>query len=159
MNLKIREALKSDYTGINNLVSEVHKLHVQNRPDVYIDVDTPIMRKDFDDILCADDTKIFVVEDTVDENLLAYSIVKVISPRSIRIFVPAKSIYIDDFCVRSSHQKNGIGRFLFQYIVEYAKAEGASSIQLTVWDFNKGAIKFYETLGMSTRNRRMEMNL
>jgi ribosomal protein S18 acetylase RimI-like enzyme len=159
MNLRIREALASDYTEINNLVLEVHDLHVQNRPDVYINVETPMMRKDFDDLLYANDTKLFVVEDTSNESLLAYSIVKIIAPRSIRIFVPVKSVYIDDFCVRSSHQKNGIGRFLFQHIVEYAKAEGASSIQLTVWDFNRGAIKFYEALGMSTRNRRMELNL
>jgi diamine N-acetyltransferase len=32
-------------------------------------------------------------------------------------------------------------------------------MQLTVWEFNKNAIKFYESLGMSTMNRRMELKL
>jgi ribosomal protein S18 acetylase RimI-like enzyme len=112
MDLKVREAVERDYTEINNLVVEVHNLHVENRSDVYINVDTPLRREHF-----------------------------------------------DDFCVKSSHQKKGIGRVLFQHIVEYSKTEGASSLQLVVWEFNKDAIKFYETLGMSTRNRRMELNL
>ena len=112
MDLKVREAVVNDYAVINNLVVEVHNLHVENRADVYVNADTPLMRE-----------------------------------------------YFDDFCVKSSHQKNGIGRFLFQYIVDYSKTEGASSLQLVVWEFNKDAIKFYETLGMSTRNRRMELNL
>lgn len=157
--MKVREAVASDYSEISDLVSEVHKLHVQNRQDVYVDVDTPIQREDFDDLLCADDAKLFVVEDPVNEGVVAYSIVKVIAPRSIQIFVPSKSIYIDDFCVKSSYRKKGVGRFLFQHIVDYAKSQSASSIQLVVWEFNKDAIRFYEELGMATRNRRMELKL
>ena len=39
MNLEIREAIANDYIDINNLVVEVHNLHVKNRPDVYSEVD------------------------------------------------------------------------------------------------------------------------
>lgn len=81
------------------------------------------------------------------------------TPRKIQILIPSKFAYIDDFCVKSIYQKKGIGRLLFNHVVDYAKTEGASSIQLTVWEFNENAIKFYESLGMSTRNRRMELNL
>jgi len=48
---------------------------------------------------------------------------------------------------------------LFEHVVNYAKAETASSLQLVVWEFNSAAIKFYEALGMTTRNRRLELNL
>jgi len=159
MDFKVREAVANDYIEINNLVVEVHNLHVKNRADVYIDVDTPLMREHFDDLLTATDTKLFVVEDTSNKDLVAYSILKIMTPRSIQIIVSSRFAYIDDFCVKSNHQKNGIGRFLFQHIVDYSKTEGASSLQLVVWEFNKDAIKFYETLGMSTRNRRMELKL
>ena len=159
MDLKIRDAVANDYIEINNLVVEVHNLHVKNRSDVYVDVDNPLMREHFDDLLSANDTKLFVVEDTSNKDLVAYSIVKIMTPRSIQILAPSRFAYLDDFCVKFSHQKNGIGRFLFQHIVDYAKTEGASSLQLVVWEFNKDAIKFYEALGMSARNRRMELNL
>ncbi|HAK43836.1 MAG TPA: hypothetical protein DCM59_15455 [Clostridium sp.] len=48
-----------------------------------------------------------------------------------------------------------MGRSLFEYIVDYAKTEG----ELIVWEFNKDAIKFYGSMGISVRNRRMELNL
>ena len=48
---------------------------------------------------------------------------------------------------------------LFNYIVEYSKAVSASSLQLVVWEFNKDAMEFYEAMGMSTRYRKMELNL
>lgn len=159
MNFKIREAVVTDYFEINNLVVEVHNLHVKNRPDVYVQVDIPLMREEFDRILSDKDTKVFVVEDVTTRELTAYSIVKITAPRSIVIFNSSKFAYIDDFCVKSTYQKKGIGRMLFDYIVNYAKSEGATSIQLVVWEFNNDAIKFYETLGMSTRNRRMEIDI
>ena len=159
MKLKIREAVLSDYIDVSKLVLEVHKLHVKNRPDVYVDTNTLLEKEYFIELLSANDTKLFVVEDTNNEELVAYSIVKVIAPRSIQILVPAKVAFIDDFCVKSSSQGTGIGKLLFNHIVDYAKSEGASSMQLTVSEFNKKAVKFYEALGMSTRNKKMELKL
>lgn len=159
MNLKIREAIENDYIDISNLVREVHKLHVKNRPDIYLEVDNPLMRDRFEDLLNNNNTKLFVVEDIYDNELIAYSIVQIMYQRNIQLLVPSKFVYIDDFCVKSNHQKTGIGKLLFNHILDYAKSEGASSIQLTVSEFNKNAIKFYETLGMSIRNRKMELNL
>ena len=74
------------------------------------------------------------------------------------IYIPRTFVYVDDFCVKSNFKRNGIGKLLFSHIVDYAKAESATSLQLNVWEFNQDAIKFYEQLGMSTRNRRMEIN-
>ncbi|WP_346870612.1 GNAT family N-acetyltransferase [Clostridium sp. UBA5119] len=158
MNLHVREAIISDYIEINNLVKEVHNLHVENRPDVYMNTDTPLTKEDFYELLSTSDTKVFVVED-INKELVAYSIVKIMAHRSIQILRTMTVAYIDDFCVKASKQKNGIGRLLFDYVVSYAKSEGALSLQLIVWEFNKDAIKFYESLGMSVRNRRMELNL
>lgn len=36
---------------------------------------------------------------------------------------------------------------------------GAQSLQLTVWEFNKDALAFYTSLGMHTRNRRLELDV
>ena len=159
MNLKIREAIANDYIDIRNLVIEVHNLHVKNRPDIYLDVDNPFEKEKFEDLLNSNNTNLFVVEDTDNKELLAYSIVEIMSTRSIPILIPSRFAYIDDLCVKSIHQKKGIGKMLFKYLVDYAKVEGASSIQLNVWEFNENAIKFYESLGMLTRNRRMEIAL
>ena len=159
MNLKIREAMKIDYINISNLAKEIHKLHVKNRPDIYLEVDNPLIKDKFEKLLNNDSIKIFVVEDILNKELIAYSIVKIIDQKNVQLLVPSKFLYVDDFCVKSNHQNIGIGKLLFNYIINYAKLEEVLSIQLTVSEFNTNAIKFYEILGMSTRNRKMELNL
>lgn len=159
MDLKIREAIKNDYIDVGNLAKEVHSLHVKNRPDIYLEVDNPLLKDRFEDLLNSNTTKIFVAEDINNKELIAYSVVQIMQQRNIHLLLPSKFVYIDDFCVKSNSQMSGIGKLLFNHIVDYAKSEGVSSIQLTVSEFNKNAIKFYESLGMSTRNRKMELNL
>lgn len=158
MSFTIREAIGSDYLKVNDLVKEVHQLHVSHRPDVFLAVDCPLEEVYFHELIECNETTLFVVEDTNHE-LIAYSIVKLITSHSLSILIPSKIAFIDDFCVKSSHQKQGIGRGLFEHVQNHAKAEGATTLQLAVWEFNQDAITFYEALGMITRNRRMELNL
>lgn len=159
MNLKVREAISSDYNDISKLNAQVHNLHVENRPDVFMDINNPLIKEHFNNLLNMNNVKLFVVENTENKRSIAYSIVKVIDTQSISILIQKRLAYIDDFCVDSNYKKNGIGRLLFQHIVDYVTAEGALSLQLVVWEFNKGAMHFYKKMGMSVRNRKMELNL
>lgn len=159
MNLKVREAISSDYNDISRLNAEVHNLHVENRSDVFTNINNPLLKEHFNNLLNESNIKLFVVEDTDKEQSIAYSTIKIIETQSISILIQRRLAYIDDFCVLSNYKKNGIGRLLFQSIVNYARVEGALSLQLVVWEFNKDAIYFYKKMGMSTRNRKMELNL
>lgn len=159
MNLKVREAIVNDYIDISSLVLEVHNLHVKNRPDVFLEVDNPFLKEQFEDLLNSNDTKLFVVENVDNKDLGAYCIVKIMSTPCLQIIIQNRFAYIDNFCVKDSYKRNGVGKLLFQHIVDYAKSEGASSLQLSVWEFNQDAINFYEAVGMSMRNRKMELNL
>jgi ribosomal protein S18 acetylase RimI-like enzyme len=40
-----------------------------------------------------------------------------------------------------------------------ARVKGATAIELNVWEFNVGALAFYDRLGYKTRNRRMDKTL
>ena len=159
MNLRIREGNINDYEEIRDLVKEVHLLHVKNRPDIYIDIENTFEKEDFEEILNSNNTKVFIAQDINNEEIVAYSIIQIMNTRNIQILVQSKFIYIDDLCVKANHHKKGIGKTLFNYILNYSKEVKASSIQLNVWEFNEDAIKFYESLGMNTRNRRMEIDL
>jgi len=61
--------------------------------------------------------------------------------------------------VLKSHQKQGIGHLLFQQSIAWAKDKGATSLDLTVWEFNEDAILFYERHGMGTLTRQMTLPL
>lgn len=159
MNLKIREAIIDDYKDICNLTLEVHKLHLKNRPDVYLDIDNPMQMEYFKELLDSSNTKVFVVEDIDTNEIIANAVVKVMETQSLPIFVQKRFAFVDEFCVKSVYRKKGIGKLLFNYVKDFARKEGALSLQLVVWEFNKDAISFYEKSSMSTRNRRMELNL
>jgi len=159
MNLRVREGTANDYTDIKNLFTEVHNLHVKNRPDFFKYVENPFEKERFEELLKSSDQKIFVVEDTDSRELVAFCTVQIMTTVNIPILVQSKYAHIDSFGVKANYHKKGIGRLLFNHTVDYAKSEGASYVQLSVWEFNENAIKFYESMGMSTRNRKMELKL
>jgi diamine N-acetyltransferase len=159
MNLKVREANANDYIDISNLVVEVHNLHVKNRPDVFLEVGNPFLKEQFEDLLNNSNTKLFVVENIDNKDLVAYCIVKIMATSCLPILIQSRFAHIDNFCVKDSYKRNSVGKLLFQHIIDYAKSVGALSLQLSVWEFNQDAIKFYEAVGMSPRNRKMELNL
>ena len=60
MNLKIREGNTNDYIAISTLVKEIHDLHVLNIPDVYLNVDNPFKKEQFEELLNSNNTNLFV---------------------------------------------------------------------------------------------------
>lgn len=158
MELKIREANIDDYIGVKSLVFQVYKLHLENRPDVYVKIDNPLEKQKFSEILDDENVKVFVVENVENNEIIAYSIVKIMNPLN-PILVQNSFAYIDDFCVTKTYKRNGIGKLLFKHVINFAKEKEVSSIRLNVWEFNEDAFEFYKKMGMSTRNRIMELKL
>lgn len=105
MNLKIREGNTNDYIAISNLVKEIHDLHVLNRPDVYLNVDNPFKKEQFEELLNSNNTNLFVVENTDNNELIGYSILQIMTTRNLNILIPLKFVYVDDFCIKSTYQK------------------------------------------------------
>ena len=70
-----------------------------------------------------------------------------------------KSIYIDDIFVLEEFRHQGIATKLYKQVESIAKDIGAKRIDLTVWQFNKAAMKFYESLGMETQRKILETRL
>ena len=70
-----------------------------------------------------------------------------------------KTLYIDDICVDSVCRRQHIGRQLYEYVYEYAKAENFTQITLNVWELNGSARAFYESVGMVPLKTTMEVNL
>jgi GNAT superfamily N-acetyltransferase len=75
-------------------------------------------------LLNSSDTKLFVVENIDNKDLGAYCIVRIMTTSCLPIIIQNRFVYIDNFCVKDSYKRNGVGKLLFQYIVDYAKSEG-----------------------------------
>lgn len=66
--------------------------------------------------------------------------------------------YIDEICIKEGFRRRGFGKILFNKIYEMVKSNGAESLELGVWGFNKSAIEFYKSMGMVEKTIRMEKN-
>jgi ribosomal protein S18 acetylase RimI-like enzyme len=71
--------------------------------------------------------------------------------------VPRTYVLIDEIGVLATEQGQGIGRRLVDAAVAWARAKGASGIELQVYEFNEGAIAFYEHVGFCTIRRAMAL--
>lgn len=159
MNTIMRNAKFSDFNDVNNLMLELHNLHVKNRNDIFKATDSPMKEEYFKDLLNNKDAKLFVIENLENSEIVGYSNLKLMNTPNIDIVVKSKYIYIDDFCIKQAYKRKGIGKKLFNFILEYAKQQGVESVQLNVWSFNEDAIEFYNFMGMKERNVRMEMRV
>lgn len=146
----IRELTISDFEIVESIVAKLHKLHVDNRPDFYIENEHPINNKEYKTMLNSKD-KIniaYIVDDKITGVCLATTKDRI-----------EKSIYIDDIYVLEEFRHQGIATRLYKQVENIAKDIGAKRIDLTVWQFNKTAMNFYKSLGMKTQRIVLETRL
>ena len=146
----IRELTINDFEIVESIITKLHKLHVDNRPDFYIENEHPISKKEYKAMLNNQDkiSIAYIVDDKIAGVCLATIKDKI-----------EKSIYIDDIFVLEEFRHQGIATKLYKQIESIAKDIGAKRIDLTVWQFNKTAMKFYESLGMETQRKILETRL
>ena len=48
---------------------------------------------------------------------------------------------------------------MIRFIREYAQEKGFRRLELNMWEFNRGALAFYEAAGFTTYRRYMEIRL
>ena len=66
---------------------------------------------------------------------------------------------IDEFGVDKAFRRQGIASAMIGFLREYAIQKGFSRLELNMWEFNSGALSFYEAAGFRTYRRYMEMPL
>lgn len=151
-DIAIRNFMESDSDKLMPLIRELHAIHSAARPDIYVK-DFPIDNY-FEDT--EDHGAIFVAVDGNEP--VGFCVVNYLD-RKNPVLMPARIAYIDDICVSSGMRGKGIGRKLFEHACGEARRVGADKVELNVYSFNESARKFYESMGMSVENYRMEKML
>ena len=149
----IRKAETSDFQGVHKLIMQVHKLHVNERSDIYKDIDP--MNFDEFKIELSNSNNIYLVAEFKSEIVgICFSQIKELSNN--KIMKDRKILHIENICVDENYQKKGIGKKLYEQMVQIAKEKNIDNIELMVWGFNENAINFYNNLGMNIKNLRLE---
>ena len=75
-------------------------------------------------------------------------------------YCKARRLYhVEEFGVDPTRRRQGVATALVAYMKQDAARRGFPRIELDVWEFNRGAVRFYEAAGFETYRRHMEINL
>ena len=152
----IRKANKGDFKEIHELVMLVHKIHVENRSDIYKDID-PLDINTFEEEILNENNIYLVAE--YNKEIIGICFAEFKNVLNNKIMKDQKIIHISDICVKKENQKKGIGKKLYNEILNLAKKSGIDSIELMVWGFNNNAINFYKSIGMKIKSIRFEKKI
>lgn len=153
--MKIRNAQPKDSEKIINLLQQVLDLHAKIRPDIFIPGTTKYTPDQLKAILNDKEKPVYVAVDDNDY-VLGYAFCQIKEQPFSTNMIPFKSMFIDDLCVDSTCRGQHIGEQLFDYVKAQAKKIGCYEVTLNVWAGNTSAERFYEKMGMKTKERMME---
>lgn len=152
----VRKMCINDFNQVHKLVEQVHKLHLNERKDIYRNVD-PLPFDEFKKYLREHQYFCFVAE--VNDVIVGEIISEIKEVKEDGIFKQRRLLFIEDICVDKNYTRKGIGRKLCNMAKQLARKENVSSIELNVWAFNKNAINFYKELGFTCKSMRYEYNI
>ena len=153
--MEIRRAYEKDIPKLIELLQQVLEIHADIRPDIFISGTTKYTSDELLKMIKDDINPIYVAVDDGDV-CIGYAFCQLKEQPFSNNMMPFKLFFIDDLCVDKKVRGHHIGESLFEFIKSEAKRLGCYEVTLNVWSGNTSAEKFYEKMGMKTKERQME---
>jgi len=154
----VREARPQDLEGVYAVFSLADVLHRQAHPDIFQEAaNSRDIKNYFLAGIKAKDTMIFVAE--ANSQIIGAIIATMCQSAEIPLLVKRTYVSIDNLVVVGEYREQGVGQSLMEQVHLWAQKHDIKDVQLTVWDFNQGAITFYEKLGYQMLHHRMRKEL
>ena len=144
-----------DIPRILELLKQVLQIHADIRPDIFIPDTTKYTTDELTELLKNKEKPVYVAVNE-DDVCIGYAFCQLQEQPFSNNMVQFKSLFIDDLCVDQEARGQHIGESLFEYVKSEAKQLGCYEVTLNVWAGNISAEKFYEKMGMRTKERQME---
>lgn len=156
-SFEIRTLGRDDYAQTTKIFAFVHALHQANRPDIYKKTNVPLGEEEFFK-MCDDPNEIMLCA-VRDGKILGLACTVMRENAGDAVTLPRVRAVMEELAVLPQAQGMGVGTALLHAAEAEAKRRGAESLELMVWAFNKSAIRFYESVGMTVRSLVMEKKL
>ena len=152
--MTIRKAQEKDISRIIELLGQVLQIHAEIRPDIFIPDTTKYTEQELAALL-KDEKKPIYVAVNEEDVCMGYAFCQMKEQPFSNNMVQFQSLFIDDLCVDRFARGQHIGESLFDYVKQEAKRMGCYEVTLNVWAGNTSAEKFYEKMGMKTKERQL----
>lgn len=162
-DLYVRPLEEQDVPKVMDLLEQVNLVHFNGRPDIFKH-DTKFTEEDVKRSFIGNEmAPVFVcveVNSEGKEAVLGHAFCEIQESLGNSVVQAKRSLYIDDICVDEKARGKGIGRRLYNHVLEFAKKDGDfDNITLNVWNFNEPAYNFYIEMGMTPQRTIMEKPL
>lgn len=154
MQITIEIPKIKDFKKVNKLAKQVHELHVNWRPDLFLSVDEVINKEDFEKMV--QDKEIFVAR--VEDEIVGYITIN-IKEKNNPSMRYRKQLQIEAICVDEKNREKGIGTELLKYARKFGKENNCTDLYLTVNKENENAIKVYEEFGFKVKSIAYSMQI
>ena len=152
-----RFARENELDRVNELRKQVNDLHVAGKPDVFKPGFGDELRDYVHEIFRDPDKEIVVAE--LRGKICGFAVLNHIVRPENPFMYERDYLDIDEFGVDENCRRMGIASGMIEFIRGYAVEKGYRRLELNMWEFNSGALAFYEAAGFTTFRRYMEIFL
>lgn len=135
MEINIREAKKSDMKSVLGLIVELAVF--EKEPNAVINTEENLINDAFGDNALIE-CKVAEHEGQIVAFYITY-----ISYSTWK----GRCLYLEDLYVKPEYRRHGVGKMLFDDLIQKAKDMGVKRMDWQVLEWNEPAIKFYEKIG------------
>lgn len=151
----VRPASCGELARINEIRAYVHGLHAAGRPDVF----HPDFCRELEQILYQrfEMENWSILAAVLEGQVVGFASVELVDRPATPYCLARRFYHVEEFGVDPAYHRRGVATALVEYMKRDAARRGYSKLELDVWEFNGGAVAFYEDVGFTTYRRHMEL--
>jgi ribosomal protein S18 acetylase RimI-like enzyme len=153
----VRTATAADFEGISDVFSQENVFHVGLLPEYVVLAEPPVAPEEFGEMLAREEQKLLVAEQ--DGQIIGCVLASIKSADPMPFLRSRRFAYVHDVVVDESHRGGGVGRALMEGVAEWARSRDVEDLELHVWEANREALSFYDSLGYRPLDHRMTKRL
>lgn len=158
MDWSIRVADAADAPAIARLNGVVQGLHHDHHPAWFKPPDAAAFLPTVEGWFRSPEARVFLAEDGDGQPIGYVSALRRVRPTDA-LRHGAVTVELDQVVVVPAARGQGVGRALCTSVIDWARVEGASLVELGTWAFNDTAYRVFEGLGFRPTVRRMAMTI
>lgn len=157
MNIKLREAIVSDFNQMLKIYDELDEMHRVEHPTIFIKPEGDARPLEYIQNLIEDENKYLVIAE-VDDQLIGFAECAVLESSTFPVVRKRKWVELNSLVVSKNYQGKGIGKKLLNEVTKWSKEKEINRMELKVFSFNTSADEFYKKAGFKDLYSKMYLD-
>jgi ribonuclease HI/GNAT superfamily N-acetyltransferase len=149
----VRQATPADFPALFPVFAEMDEIHARALPRIFKITDPHQMAEHLSSGQAEESSVLLVAEDR--GKMVGFIRLKIEHTPDNPLLQPRRYAKINDLGVTAAYRRRGVGQILMRAAEKWAAGQSVEELELNVWEFNRAALAFYQSLGFETARRTM----